>query len=586
MTHVVDGVEMEFTDYAEIARLFCEAISVGQVPACRYVIQAAKRYLNMLRKAASGKAPYVFSPAHAADYLSFFESLPFVEDNWRGVASAPAEPWWIWVGCATYGFRSRQTGARWTSETYIEVPRKHYKSGGAASIGLYDLLNGTLAPSILIAARKEEQANKVFNPMKRWSETQTDLIDEFKIECTLKRIRCGFNGGEVVKLSSMGKREDGWNPTTAILEEAHAQDPSVYEVIDSARGARAGQLIFQIGTAGHSPSGHGFSIRQKAVDMLGGKFEDEKFFGLIYTVDEEDLEDLDRLLTDERLIAKANPMLGVSLDPEEIRRAAQNAWFIPSKRAEFLRTRFNVWANATKGLVDPVAYDRCKADIDISQFIGARCWIGIDMSVYHDMAAAVLIFEVGDSIAMFAKMYLPEGSHVVQSPSLHGAVVAWREGGYLTVFPGAMIDEDSILADLIAFGEVFQVDVFAFDPAYSLHLMKSMNDRGFPVVSFKVNSKTMALPSEDLVGRIAGGRLLHDGNPCLAWNFMNACGDRRRDGTVLPTKDREGSERKMDAFAAACYANGVRLDPAWRPELKQTEPSPYETRGILGVDDA
>ncbi len=588
----VDGEEHEFPNYPEIARLYADAISTKAIPACRFVRLAAVRYLGMLKKAASEKVAYTFSPAHACDYLSFFEKLPFIEDNWRSVEIAPAEPWWIWVGCATYGFRSRQTGARWTSEVYTEVPRKHYKSGGAASIGLFDLVSGNLAPQVLIAAKSEKQANKVYTPIKRWSEIP-DLAEQFRLKATLTETRCATNGGAVVKLSSMGEREDGWNPTTAILEELHAQDPAVFQVIDSARGARAGQLIFSIGTAGHSPSGQGWETRKKAISILEGKIEDDTFFSLIYTLDEEDYQDADgnrdfsRVLKDDRLLAKANPMLGVSIDPDVIKRQAAKAIHLPTDRTEFLRTRFNIWANQAQGLVDPGSWDACRKNIGIHQFFGQKCWLGVDMCVFHDMAALAAIFEVGDAIAVFCKLFVPEGSHIVSSPSLHDSVIGWADAGHLTIVPGAMMDPSLMKAEIKAYHEVFDVQKTAFDPAFSTELMFELQDEGYEVTIFPVNGPTMTLPTDDLCGRIAGKRLMHDGNPCLGWNVLNAVGTRRVEGTILPKKDSANSERKIDGFVALCFANGVRINPDVSPEKAQKKPveSPYEKRGLIGFDE-
>lgn len=591
----MEGEDVEFPDYPEIARLYALAISEKRVPACRYVILAAKRYLRMLEAAKSGEEAYVFSPAHACDFLSFYEKLPFVEDNWRNVESAPAEPWWVLAACATYGFRSRQTGARWTSEVYLEIPRKHAKSHNAASIGLFDLVSGKLAPQILIAARSEKQSNKVYKPIKRWSE-MSDLSEEFRLQTNLETTRCLSNGGEVVKLSSMGEREDGWNPTTAILEELHAQDPSVFQVIDSARGARGGQLIFSIGTAGHSPSGQGWETRKKAISILEGKIEDDKFFSLLYTLDEDDYQDengnkdFNKILTSDRLdyyLAKANPMLGVSLDPDVIKGAARKAVYLPTDRTEFLRTRFNIWANQASGLVDPGSWDACSRKISLPQFFGQKCWLGVDMCVYHDMAALAAIFEVGDSLAVFARMFVPQGSHIVNSPNLHSTIMGWADAGYLTIVPGEMMDPAMMKAEIKAFHEVFNVQKTAFDPAFSTELMFELQDEGYEVTIFPVNGKTMTLPTDDLIARIAGKRLIHDGNPCFGWNVLNAVGERRVDQTILPKKDAPNSERKIDAFVAACFANGVRLNPDVAPEKGPKKPieSPYAKRGLIGQEE-
>ncbi len=107
----------------------------------------------MLKMAETGKYGFVFSEAHACDFLAFTEELPLFEDNFRGVTKTELEPWQILCGCVLYGFRDSRYGFRWIIEFYLEVPRKSAKSVLATAITLYDLREpNATAPLIVIAA--------------------------------------------------------------------------------------------------------------------------------------------------------------------------------------------------------------------------------------------------------------------------------------------------------------------------------------------------------------------------------------------------------------------------------------------------
>lgn len=578
-------------DYPAIAVAYCEAVIEGRQLACKFIKLACKRYLKMLEMADDEKSAFYFSADHAIDFCRFKEKLP-VGDNWRNVEFAELEPWQIWVWCAIYGFRRRGTGTRYTRWVYLEIPRKHDKSGSTAALGLFDLcFTGLKRPLVLIGAASEKQANHVFKPMVRIVNDETELAEAMKLVPRKDFIRCDANGGMVQKVCSIGKKEDGWNPNTIILDELHAQDPGVYEVLQSAMGARSNQILVQITTAGRHASGLAWDNRLRAIRLLDGSEEEYSSFAAIYTVDPEDMEDQRRLLTDERLWMKAMPMYGISIDPEVIKSQAEGAIASPHDREEFLRTRLNVWSNAASGLVDPQAWQDCyDKSLSLDYFISerSRCWIGVDLSLYNDPSAIGLIFEHGPLIAVFAKFFLPETSPTYLSPKLHAAMKAWEEQGHLTIQPGSAILNAMIGDEIRAYCEVFNVQAIAYDPAYSGDLFYGLYTDGLPVVEFKNRPWMITSPTEELLGRIHGGGLVHDGNGMLGWCMNNVVGDWRTDGTVMPKKDTKNSERKIDGFVALAMANGVRLNPLGGkpPKLdKDAIPDPYASRGLIGFEE-
>jgi phage terminase large subunit-like protein len=481
------------------------------------------------------------------------------------------------------------------------VPRKNAKSLKAAIASFYDLTcGGQLAPEIPVAAASSKQADDtVFGDMLKMVKNESDFVERYSVTWTNDEIRCG--AGRIFKLTSLGERLDGLNPSLALFEEGHAGAASVYKVVKSAFGARPNALLRMITTAGYRPEGPGYELQLEAKRILEGTEEDYTFFAAIYTLDEQDYRHpetkailWDELLNNESLLAAANPMYGISLDPRKIQSAMREAWRRPDMRNEAARTRFNLWTAAGGNLIDLAQWMACKKKgLKLEHFIGSdiRCWIGVDLATVLDMCAIVLLFELpGDMLAVFAKFYLPDQSPTYLDPEMMDQFDSWaaddRDEEILVLTEGPLADHDRVNADIDAFCEVFNVQAILCDPYQAHNTVKHLWDGNKPVMVYPNDAKTMTPPTDDLLGRIAAKTILHDGNPILAWNAQNTHGERRDNGSILPRKEKKGSKRKVDGIVALCMANGCRLNSeVAKPLVEETEPqSAYTGNRVIGLD--
>lgn len=584
----IDGQETEVPDYPTIAVAYAKAAADGKFNVCRWIKLAAKRYLRMLEMAEDPRNEFIYSPEHVVDYCAFLEKLRHFESGlWELSQIGPdgrpdpsyiLEPWQIWIESAIHGFRRRITGERLVSTALEVVPRKNAKSQRAAGAALYDLCcSGQIGPEIPIGASSAKQADEtLFGDLIKIVGNEPELVEKFGLRTTKDDIRT--DDGRIFKLTSLGERQDGLNPSLALFEEGHAGAASVYKVIDSAFGARPNALRRMITTAGYRPEGPGYELQREVQQILEGKErgEDYTIFGAIYTLDEEDYRDpetkaidWDRLFSDDSLLEKSNPMFGISLDPLKIKGDRDKARRRPDLRGEFARTRFNIWTGAGASLIELAAWNACKKVMSIDDFIGQgyRCWIGVDLAQVLDMCAVATIFEVPEAVgiqsalAVFVKYFLPEGSPTALDPDMHDQFVAWAEEGWLTLTEGPLADHERVREEVEAQCEVFHPEVIACDPAQAHNTVKYLWDGNRPVLVYPNNQNTMTAPTDDILGRIVAGTIWHDGNPVLAWNAANVHGDRRGNGKILPRKESENSKRKIDGFVAICMANGCRLQP-------------------------
>ncbi len=571
---------------------------------------AAQRYLRMLEMAEDPTNEFVFEPIYVVDYCLFAEKLKHFESGmWEINQIGPdgkidphviLEPAQIWVESAIQGFRRRIGGQRLVTTVLEELPRKNAKSFKAVVAALFDLCcSGGMAPEIPIAARSGKQADDtLFGDITKMVNNDEELREEFNLRVTTTEISRP-DGGRIFTLTQQGDRQDGLNPSLAIFEEGHAGAASVYQVVDSAFGARPNGLKRMITTAGYRPEGPGYELLLEATRILQGKDEDYSFFAAIWALDREDYLDpvtnaIDwkRLLTDESLIERVNPMLDVSLDRVVMKQSALSAARRIDLRGEFARTRFNIWTNSGMTLIDPGQWGACyRKGLQLEDFYRQKCWIGVDLAQVLDMCAIGLIFELPDgSIACFAKFFLPEGSPTASDPDMADQFAAWADGPDppLILTPGTLADHDRVREEVEMYCQMFDVQVIACDPAQAHNTVRHLWDGNRPVKIYPNNAKTMTAPTDDLLGRIVAEKLVHDNNPALGWNVQNVHGERKGNGSILPRKETPNSKRKIDGFVALCFANGVRVlpDEAKTPGSDEVgHIDPYAARGIVGFEE-
>lgn len=551
----------------------------------------------MLKMAEKGKYGFSFSPAHACDFLGFVEELPLYEDNFRGVLKTELEPWQIWVGCCLYGFRDAR-GHRFVNECYLEVPRKSAKSVLATGIALYDVrLPDAISPLVLIAASTLQQADRVFGPIKGIIDKKDDseLRDAYKLNATEAFVTCDLNGGRIDKVASIGKRQDGWNPTTIILEELHAQNPDVYAVLKSAIGARGGQLLFQITTAGRDAFGLAWDNRKAAIRVLEGHEVNWRHFAVIYTLDKTDLVDdrgnkrTDHLFDDERLWLKACPNLGVSFDLAAFHSLALSAKQKPMEREEYYRTRLNIWTNSATKLFDIEQLRRgARPELKIEDFEGKTCWIGVDLSTYEDLTAVSTVFQISDEeIAIFVKYWMSADCALLTDPDYRDMAAFWVDSGYISKSHHGAIDQREVEKYIRSLNAPYNIRGIGLDPAMASVMMKNLEDDSFPVVKYTNRAFMMTAPVDDLMSKAADQtscKIHYPGDPVTEWCFSNVHGEKKKDGTILPYKDAADSLNKIDGMVATAFADGLRLHPEYLEDAPK--PSVYRKRGLKGASDA
>ena len=104
------------------------------------------------------------------------------------------------------------------------------------------------------------------------------------------------------------------------------------------------------------------------------------------------------------------------------------------------------------------------------------------------------------------------------------------------------------------FCTLFDVQDIVIERYGALNLASNLLTAGLPARIESKNAKVFTAPAKELEARINAGQIRHAGSAFLTWQVSNVCVERRRDGSLLPTKDRAHSPHKIDAVDAICLA--------------------------------
>jgi phage terminase large subunit-like protein len=537
-------------DYVAIASSYVADVLAGRIVAGTWTIRACQRFQRFCTRAQSDPAcPYTFSREHAQRVCAFVERLPHVEGHWSS-PTLQLEPWQAWILVSCYGFRLRSTGRRLTTVVFFEVGRKSAKSTLVAAAALYHLLEErNIGSQVVLAASTGQQARIVFEIMRRMVQRAPWLRDA-GLRTFVNAITYEATGSNARPINSKSETQDGLNPSFISLDESHAQDFALRDVLVSAMGARPDGMVWSPTTAGFSLTSVGYALREHAMQILDGVVESDHTFCVLYECDEGDQWD------DERNWIKACPMIGVTPTLEFVRRYCTDAQQAPGLQGEFQTKVCNWWLQSSSSWLSMPAWQQCAdSSLTLEQFAGQPCWIGADLASLDDLAAVALLFKRDDGLIGFVRCYLP--ARVVEARSRAVPEYRhWARDGILTLTDGNMTDFGRVETDLRGWCRQFQVRDLVFDQYSSAQITSNLFNSGLPARVEPKNPKTFTPAARELEARVLAGLFRHDGNSCLTWQASNCVVNRRYEDSLMPTKVQAESPRKIDAIDALLLAIG------------------------------
>jgi phage terminase large subunit-like protein len=446
----------------------------------------------------------------------------------------------------------RRDGLRRFRTAYVEIPRKNGKSLLCSALGLYLLVaDGEPGAQIYASATKKDQAKIVWDGAEKMVARSPDL------QRFIKRFRsaggtlvCERMGSKFSPLGADSKTLDGLNPHANLVDELHAhRDRSVWDVLDTAMGARRQPLTVAITTAGtYDEESIGWQQHDHAVHVLEGAYEDDTFFAYIAALDEGD----DPLSVQTQ--QKANPNYGVSVKPDKLVEQAQKARREPSFFNEYVRLHLNGWTQQVTRWLPIEPWLACyRRDFDERAFVGRDCIAGLDLSSTSDLTAFVLIFQGEDGMLdVIPRFWLPR--ETIDNAAKVGRTyyAQWEREGYLKATPGNVVDYDFIRAEIGRLAADYRITEIAFDPYNATQMSNNLAADGFTLVLTRQGFLTISEPSKLLEVKVMSGKLRH-GSPVLHWNGLNASIESDAAGNIKPVKDIQRTN-KIDGISALATA--------------------------------
>jgi len=569
-------------DYVALARQYETDVLSGSIPACKQVRQACQRNVNDLARQGARGFPYRFDEKIARRICEAAELLPHIkgpeakvigrdDEDWPIWNPIRLEPWQCWVLTSLFGWQQigPEPARRRFKVALVLVPRKNAKSTLAAIVALYMLTaDGESGAECYSAATTRDQAKVVAEIAWEMSRRSPEFTKHFGVKVGAKTTRVlevPASASKFMPLSADAHTLDGLNVSFAAIDELHAHPTrGVWDVIDTATGARVNPLILAITTAGVDIGGICHEKMSYLHKVLEGTQEDDTFFGINYTVDDGD---------DWRLEAtwkKANPNYGVSVSAEDLERKAREAQSSSAAVNNFLTKHLNVWVRSESTWLPTEAWIKNgDASRTIEQYAQHPCWIGVDLAEVRDIAAVVIVFRLAaDQFVVFGRYYLPEAT---VAKSQVAQMTGFVRGGFLIQTDGDQSDYQRIEDDIAVLCKSYRVEKVCFDRALAAQMTQSLQRRlgGKPPLETVPQGAEVMTPAMQTVERlILSGGMLHDANPCMTWMMSNVVVKPSHRGEIYPIKaGGKDSPNKIDGPVALFTAMSQAFKEIAKPQM-------------------
>jgi len=538
---------------------YAQRVSQGQAVAGPHVRAACLRHLRDLED--GPKRGLEWDEHEAGEAFRFFrEILRLNGGEFEGREFELHESQEFIVG-SLFGWK-RADGTRRFRMAYIEEGKGSGKSPMAAGIGL-KMLSADNEPraEVYAFATKRDQAQILFRDAVAMVEQSPELSQALKC--------AGGKGSEwniyddhtasFFRPISSDDSQSGPRPHCSLGDEVHEHKSALMvEMMRAGLKGRRQPLIVLITNSGTDRQSVCWEYHEYARKVCDGSLTDDAFFGYVCALDVDD-----DPFSDESCWPKANPLLGITIQPQYLREQVLQARGMPSKEATVRRLNFCQWTDAANPWLSYESWKRAEdAEFDDARLLGRRCFGGLDLASTTDLTAFALLFEpTGDDPIWRQKVWfwLPAEALAEKERADRAHYGTWRAAGWLETTPGSAIDKLFVLARLVDAAQKYEVQSIGYDRYRIEDLLQFASTEGIelPLHSFGQGWKDMAPAVDEYERMLKAGELKHDGNPLMTWNAASVVLDTDPAGNRKPTKQR--STGRIDGIVAAVMAAGRSL---------------------------
>lgn len=527
----------------------------GRIVAGPHVRAACQRHLNDLEKAPERG---LFFDLDAVDrVLGFFRDV--LRLNGGEFEGVPYEllPWQAFIVGSLFGWKGSD-GYRRFRVAYVETAKGSGKSPLAAGIGLYGLVaDGEPRAEVYAAATKKDQAMILFRDAVAMVDQSPDLASR------VVKSGVGQNTWNLAYVSSgswfrpisSDDGQSGPRPHIALLDEIHEhRNGDVVELLRAGTKGRRQALIVMITNSGVGQESYCKGRHDYGVKVAAGQMEDDSFFAYICALDEgEDP------LKDRKCWAKANPSLGVTIQPRYLEEQVREARGMPAKESMVRRLNFCQWVEAHDPWIGSDVWFAGQSEFDLDSLRGRECWGGLDLSSTQDLTGLSLVFppiSAGERWKLVSWAWLPEDGLAEKEDKDRVPYLAWKRAGHLETTPGKAIDKGFVARRAAELCSRFNVQEIAYDRWRIEDFKVTCANEGIelPLVPFGQGFKDMSPAVDDFERLLANREIEHQGNPVLTWCAANAVIVKDPAGNRKVSKEK--ATGRVDLLIASLMAVG------------------------------
>lgn len=582
-------------------------VGSGKIIAGPHVRDACKRHLDDLDN--GHKRGLSWHVEEVDRVVGFFKDVCTVEveytDEFGDIISEAipfiAEPSQAFIVGSLFGWK--KNGIRRFRRAYIEQGKGSGKSPMSAAIGHYMLTAyGKLRAEIYSAATDKDQAAILFR----------DAVEMWRRSPALSSRLVSSGQNPVWQLtyiekasffkpiSSEKKGKSGIRPFCALIDEVHEhRDDSVIEMLRAGTKGNREALIFEITNSGHDKTSVCWSEHEYTIKVCSGAIENDGWFGYVCALDEDD-----EPFENEDCWIKANPLLGITIQPEFIREQVQEAKGMPSKEGLVRRLHFCQWTDSLDGWISRKAWESVEQELDQEEYKDKECYGGLDMSYTSDLSAAAWVYpdEKGEIFDAFVDFFKPKEGLDYAARRDKVPYDLWSKDGFLRLTEGKVIKLGPIALRMAEINDTSELKGIAYDRYRHRELADDMVDMNIelPLTEHPQGFRRMGvlkdengeqikdengkpvenplwMPSslQHLENLIKEENIRIHINPILKWNAASAVIRQDPAGTDNRIFDKRRSTSRIDGIVALAMAVGLA-----KSKIQTRNVSVYETRGV------
>lgn len=468
-------------------------------------------------------------------------------------------------------------GRRLVRRAILSIARKNGKTLLIAALALAHLIGPEAITNgeIYSAANDRDQAGVVFRMAAQIVRADPELSAMLRVVDSTKTIANYSNGSFYRALSAEAGTKHGLSPSMVIFDElAQAKTRELYDVLDTAMGARAEPLFITISTQSNDPE----HILSKLIDD-GLNAKDPRIVCHLYAVPEDC-----QNIFDPATWRKANPALGDFLNLDDMKAEADKAQRLPAEEPRFRNLRLNQRVAPISSLISRAEWMACVGPANFET--GEEVYLALDMSAVVDLCALVM-GSAGDKTKIRPFIWKPSELLKEHSDrdfgSGNGRYVQWAKAGHLLESPGRSINPEAVARKIAELVGTYKVLGLAYDRWRIADLLREFDRIGLQAFEDKGDGKGSGLrlvpwgqgyrdmaPAIDAFELdIIERHLEHPNNPVLNWNIANAIATLDPAGNRKLDKDK--AKFRIDGAVAVAMLEGLksrdRAAEAPKPQL-------------------